>query len=52
MGKILSKRLAGPNDPIYTGGVQTFSVRKKKSPESPPKAKPEKPKGDDKKGAL
>ena len=26
MGKVLSSRSAGPDDPIYTGGVQFFSV--------------------------
>ncbi len=27
MGKILSRRSAGPDDPIYSGGVELFSLR-------------------------
>jgi hypothetical protein len=34
MGKVISKSLAQPDDPIFSGGVQTFSVRR--SPPSPP----------------
>ena len=28
MGKIISERLAQPDDPIFTGGVEIFAVRK------------------------
>jgi hypothetical protein len=44
MAKILSERLAGPNDPIYTGGVETFAIRRKKPSEKSPKAKKSKDK--------
>ena len=27
MGKVISERFAGPDDPIYSGGVETFSHR-------------------------
>ena len=32
MGKIISRGLAPRDDPMFTGGVETFSVRKSKKP--------------------
>jgi hypothetical protein len=32
MGKIISKGLAQPDDPMFTGRVEIFSVRKAKKP--------------------
>ncbi len=34
MGKVISESLAPPDDPMLTGGVETFSVRR--SPPLPP----------------
>jgi hypothetical protein len=32
MGKIISEGLAPPDDPMFSGGLETFSVRKRKRP--------------------
>jgi hypothetical protein len=32
MGRIISEGLAQPDDPMFTGRVETFSVRKAKKP--------------------
>jgi hypothetical protein len=32
MGKIISEGLAPPDDPMFSGGLETFSVRKQNRP--------------------
>jgi hypothetical protein len=32
MGKIISRGLALPDDPMFSGGLETFSVRKRNRP--------------------
>lgn len=49
MVKIISERFAGPDDPIYHGGIEMFTNRKPKkpsvnSPKNTDGVKPAKPK--------
>jgi hypothetical protein len=32
MGKIISRGLVSPDDPMFSGGLETFSVRKRHRP--------------------
>jgi hypothetical protein len=32
MGKVISRRLLPPDDPMFSGGLETFSVRKQNRP--------------------
>ena len=37
MGRIISEGLASPDDPMFNGGVQTFSIRRPRPPAEAPK---------------
>ena len=37
MGKLISEGLLPPDDPIFSGGLETFSIRRPKPQEEAPK---------------